>query len=172
MKTVILWRRIDQNLFIFYEFILPKITTELVLEKLSNFREWFIVESYPTWSAYFEEITNAFSGSFLDLDDQVICVIRIISFTLCLSINLWNIRTRGWKVNLDDAKTYGFYAVNAHECHLGVKIRTFRCVFEICFACENCLDGFYIKIVCCFFNFTLESMATSKLGASQRAYYE
>ena len=76
------------------------------------------------------------------------------------------------KVNLDDAKTYGFYAVNAHECHLGVKIRTFRCVFEICFACENCLDGFYIKIVCCFFNFTLESMATSKLGASQSAYYE
>ena len=34
------------------------------------------------------------------------------------------------------------------------KMRTFRCVFEIFFACENCQDGIFIKIVCCFFNFT------------------
>lgn len=106
--------------------ILSKITTELVLEKVSNFRKWLMVESCPTacliafsmlyqlvysilcylnglileWSGHFEETKKVFGGSLLDLDGRVTWVIRIVSVSLYLSINLWNIHTRFEKESL------------------------------------------------------------------------
>ena len=111
------------KIFLFLCIILSKITTELVLEKLSNFRKWLTVESCPTacwiafsmlyqlvysilsylnglileWSGHFEETKKVFGSSLLDLDDRVTWVIPIISVSLYLSINLWNIHTRFWK---------------------------------------------------------------------------
>ena len=114
------------KIFLFLCIILSKITTELVLEKVSNFQKWLMVESCPTacliafsmlyqlvysilcylnglileWSGHFEETKKVFGGSLLDLDGRVTWVIRIISVSLYLSINLWNIHTRFEKESL------------------------------------------------------------------------
>lgn len=101
------------------------------------------------WCVYFEKSRESILQKSFDLEEWVILVKQIISVTLYMLINLWNIWTHFQKIKFNVAGTYSFSAVFSYVCNLlqtlQVKLRTYRGVFDMRFASESCQTGFHLS---------------------------
>lgn len=101
------------------------------------------------WCVYFEKNRESILQKSFDLEEWVILVKQIISVTLYMLINLWNIWTHFQKIKFNVAGTYSFSAVFAYVYNLlqtlQVKLRTCRGVFDMHFASESCQTGFHLS---------------------------
>lgn len=119
--------------------------------------EWFFVKSYCSprwkiflilywmvtsylddlnfaWCVYFEKNRESILQKSFDLEEWVILVKQIISVTLYMLINLWNIWTHFQKIKFNVAGTYSFSAVFAYVCNLLQITHLQRCFwYAFCF---------------------------------------